>query len=259
VQGGKGSDLFSVDHLNALRLAELEKIAPHLSPASRILEIGAGTGEQAADLSRRGFDVTAIELADSAYAAQRVYPIADYNGTQIPFPDASFDIVFSSNVLEHVGDLTTMHAEIKRVLKPGGVCIHVLPTPAWRFWTIVASYPMLLVYFWYAMCSILPGSRHRNPRQAWYEVVRQIAVVFIQPRHGERGNGISELWLFHPRWWRKNFRDNGFELIGDEPLNLFYTGYLLFGRRLGFGARKALAGYLGSACHLYRLKPNTSS
>jgi protein-L-isoaspartate O-methyltransferase len=72
--------LLSVDHLNGLRLAEIEKIAPHLSPASRILEIGAGTGEQAADLSRRGFDVSAIEIADSAYSAQRVYPITDYNG-----------------------------------------------------------------------------------------------------------------------------------------------------------------------------------
>ena len=68
------------------------------------------------------------------------FPIKDYDGRTIPLPDASVDVVFSSNVLEHVPDLSRMHAEIRRVLAPGGICIHVVPTHTWRLWTTLTSY-----------------------------------------------------------------------------------------------------------------------
>jgi ubiquinone/menaquinone biosynthesis C-methylase UbiE len=99
-------------------VAELEKIASLFPAGARVLEIGAGTGKQALELQRRSFEVSAIELADSNYAANRVFPIKDYDGRSIPLPDASVDVVFSSNVLEHVPDLSRMHAEIRRVLAP---------------------------------------------------------------------------------------------------------------------------------------------
>ena len=122
----------SLEHLDAIRAAEIARIVPFFSPGARILEIGAGTGKQALELKRRGFEVTAIEIAESGYAAHRVFPIKDYDGRTIPMPDASVDIVFSSNVLEHVPDLARMHSEARRVLAPGGYCIHVLPTHTWR-------------------------------------------------------------------------------------------------------------------------------
>jgi ubiquinone/menaquinone biosynthesis C-methylase UbiE len=125
--------VFSLDHLDAIRGAELDTIASLFPIGVRILEIGAGTGKQALELQRRGFEVTAIEVADSNYAAHRVFPIKDYDGRTIPMGDGSVDLVFSSNVLEHVEDLSRMHAEIRRVLAPGGACIHVLPTHTWRF------------------------------------------------------------------------------------------------------------------------------
>jgi len=88
----------SLDHLDAIRVAEIEKIASFFPAGARILEIGAGTSTQALELQRRGFEVIAIEIADSTYAAQRVFPIRDYAGRTIPLPDASVDVVFSSNV-----------------------------------------------------------------------------------------------------------------------------------------------------------------
>lgn len=106
---------FSIDQLNVIRTAEIAEIAPHLPPRARVLEIGAGTGLQALELQRRGFDVAAIELADSAYAGARVFPVTDYDGLHVPFAAQSFDIVFSSNALEHVHDLGGLHAEIRRV------------------------------------------------------------------------------------------------------------------------------------------------
>ena len=158
--------MFSYEHLDALRAAEIDKVVPFVPLGAHILEVGAGTGKQSLELLRRGFDVTAIEIADSSYAAHRVFPIIDYDGITIPLPDASVDVVFSSNVLEHVPDLARMHAEIRRVLKPGGQCIHVLPTHGWRFWTTLACVPDAVVSLAAAVPQLVPRARQRRTRTA---------------------------------------------------------------------------------------------
>lgn len=248
--------MFSIKQLSVIRAAEIAEIAPHIPVRARILEIGAGTGQQALDIQRRGFDVNAIEVADSAYASARVFPIIDYDGVHIPFPNGNFDVVFSSNALEHVPNLTGLHAEIRRVLKPDGIAIHVLPTHAWRFWSIFSSFVSAPAYLGAALRRMLPGSRdQRSVRQAWYEAVRACGAAVLQPRHGERGIGLAELWLFHPRWWRRNFESNGFVLLYDKPMGLFYTGSMVFGARLSLERRARLARTLGSSCHLYVMRP----
>lgn len=248
--------MFSVEYLNILRAAEIAAIAPHLPSGARILEIGAGTGLQALELQRRGFDVTAIEVADSAYASARVFPVIDYDGIHIPFGTQRFDAVFSSNALEHVRDLEGLHAEIRRVLKTDGIAIHVLPTHAWRFWSILSSYGNALAYTGSAVRRSMPHSRDpRSLSRAWYQAVRACGAAVLQPRHGERGIGFAELWLFHPRWWRKNFEQNGFVLLDDKPMGLFYTGSMVLGARLSMERRARLAKILGSSCHLYIMRP----
>ncbi len=239
--------MFSLEYLDCLRSSEIEVIINRLPAGDiRILEIGAGTGRQAAEIRKRGFEVEAIEIPDSNYKEERVFPIMDYDGVTIPFPDASFDVVFSSNVLEHVRDLEKMHAEIRRVLKPGGYCLHILPTHAWRIWTTLASIPdgFLRVA---AM-----GTQLRNPK-SWPKALWRMGSFVWQRRHGERGNPFTEVFYFHPSWWRRNFRENGFTLNHDAPVGLFYTGHMVGGSALSIANRQALSHYLGSACHLYDL------
>lgn len=245
--------MLSPEHLNLLRRAELETVLPKLRPHARVLEIGAGTGQQALELSRRGFDVAAVDLPGSTYAAERVFPIVDYDGARLPFADASFDAVFSSNVLEHIRDLAGMHREVRRVLKPGGTCVHILPTHAWRFWTMVSSFPNAAVYLWRAVKATVTPAQAGKARRAWREALGQTAQL-RQPRHGERGIGLLELWLFHPRWWRCHFAAHGFALAGDEPVGIFYTGHMLMWSRWGIAERRRLAWWLGSGSHLYVLE-----
>src|SRR3954453_410303 len=151
--------MFSIDHLNRLRRAEIEFLVSHLFEGARILEIGAGTGQQASDLATRGFDVVAIEKNDSQYASHRLFPIVNYNGRNIPFDNNSFDIVFSSNVLEHVEDLAQLNKEIRRVLKPDGDAVHIMPTHSWRFWTTLAALPVALQYAWNLRREMAPRRR----------------------------------------------------------------------------------------------------
>ena len=191
----------------------------------------------------------------------RVFPIEDYDGRTIPLPDASVDVVLSSNVLEHVADLSRMHAEIRRVLAPGGICIHVLPTHTWRFWTTLTSYLEAISFSAIggaatrATCACRGASELQRLGEAWYRTARHAVGLCLPRRHGERGNVIAELWLFHPRWWRRNFRDNGFAVVAEPPMGLFYTGEVLLGVRLGIAKRARLARVLGSSCHLFKLVP----
>ena len=76
---------------------------------------------------------------------------------------------------------------------------------------------------------------------------------FFPTRHGEAGNAVSELWLFHPRRWRRHFRASGFDIVRDEPMGLYYTGHLVLGDRRSLAQRRQMADRYGSACHLFVL------
>lgn len=242
--------MFNLDALEMMRTVEIDRIVAYFPPGARVLEIGAGTGQQAAAISRRGFSIEAIELPSSRYGAVRDFPITDYDGRHIPFPDASFDVVFSSNVLEHVPDLAQLNAEIRRVLKPDGLCIHVMPTHGWRFWTTLTSLPACLQYVLAPPKSALPQDADAaRPSSRFQQLRRHFG------RHGAHGNVAAELWLFHPARWRQVFKAYGYEIVADRPIGIFYTGNTIFGKTVPIAWRERLARFLGSACHIYVVKP----
>ena len=252
--------MFSIVHLNTLRGAEVERVVAWFAPGARVLELGAGTGQQSRALAARGFAVEAIELAESNYAGDRLFPITDYDGRHIPFPDRSFDVVYSSNVLEHVPDLAQIHKEIRRVLRSDGRVVHVLPTHAWRFWTTISAFPTGVQCAAASSSQLRPHwppsiSEARRLLGAGLQAGRHLGSAFRQRRHGERGNLLTETWLFLPELWRRNFRRNGFEVLRDEPMGLFYTGNMTFGARWSLAKRARLARVLGSACHIFELQP----
>lgn len=228
--------MFSVEHLNDIRMLELESVLPHLPQRGRILEIGAGTGKQALALSELGLEVSAIDIPSSDYAEHRLFPVQDYDGRTIPFEDGSFDVVYSSNTLEHVEDLTRMHSEIARVLKPGGKSIHIMPSHGWRAWTTLTA-PLSAV-----QCAV---------RGRLVMAAKILGGALLLMPHGERGNAISELRLFRPGWWERNFEANGFTIVECRPVELFYTGCMVLGKHMTFARRRALSRVLGSASYLF--------
>lgn len=250
--------MFSIDFLHEIRAHELAWIVRHLPPDSRILEIGGGTGAQARELTERGFDVVSIDLPASTYSEARVFPIIEYDGRRLPFRSEVFDVMLSSNVLEHVKDLQSMFAEFDRVLKPDGYCIHVMPTGAWRWWTNVASYVEACQRLCPVVPRLLPRGLSRghlgNVRHALRDLAGLFRAYAVPPRHGDVGNAFTEIYTFSRRWWLKELARSGFTIELAEPMGLFYTGHMVFGAKLSLARRQRLSGILGSACVLYKFK-----
>lgn len=67
-----------------------------------------------------------MDIADSQEVGQRRRDDASFvtfDGRLLPFPDESFDVVYSSQVLEHVREPSIQFSEIARVLRPGGTFV----------------------------------------------------------------------------------------------------------------------------------------
>lgn len=241
-----------LDYLHALRLRELETWLARL-PAGKnlsLLEIGAGTGAQAAALTAHFGTVTAVDMAGTSYATARVFPVQDYDGRRLPFADASFDIVYSSHLLEHVPDLVALSGEIRRVLRPGGMAIHVVPTPAWRIWTSVTHYLSLPS----VVLSRAGGRTDGATPGAGKSLAANILSLLFAPAHGARAGRLTEAWYFRSAWWRRQFHRTGWRVTDEFPLRLFYTGNIIFGSRLSLAARQRLAQLLGSASRCFVLR-----
>jgi SAM-dependent methyltransferase len=102
---------------------------------ARILDAGCGTGGNWAMLSRFGrvAGVDVAELALDAARARGIESVARASVAQLPFGEASFDLVTSFEVLYHsaVGDDVAALAELRRVLRPGGWLLLRLPAFEW--------------------------------------------------------------------------------------------------------------------------------
>lgn len=160
-------------------LTERLKLEPQ---TLRALDIGCGGGLLAEEFARLGCQVTGIDpsapsiATARAHASQSGLAIAYLVGVgeQVPFADASFDLVYCCDVLEHVSDLERVMAETARVLKPGGVyCFDTVNR------TLFSKLVTIKLFQEWRATAFLPPNLH-----AWEQYITPTELKRLLARHG---------------------------------------------------------------------------
>jgi 2-polyprenyl-3-methyl-5-hydroxy-6-metoxy-1,4-benzoquinol methylase len=105
----------------------------HVPAGARVLDVGCGEGRFAAVLARAQAEVVGIDVAAEPLRRARLrHPELDLRQLPVqgawPLQDASFDVVWAGEVIEHVADTAGWLSELRRVLRSGGVLL--LSTPS---------------------------------------------------------------------------------------------------------------------------------
>ena len=209
-------------YLNQLRSLEAKNCIQFFTVNGNLLDFGSGTGAQAKFFSELGYKVSALDIENSHYSSEHIFNVEFYDGLNIPFEENVFDIVFSSNVFEHIYDIEHILNELSRISKNKSKMILLMPTPTWRMFTILTD----LLKKWH-----------------------------VGKPHGEHSkNTIHEIFVFSSIWWKNKLSHSNWDLINVSKNKLFYTGNNIFGFKLNFKIRTILSKFLGSSCNVYVLE-----
>ena len=144
-------------------------IADHLHPGGTFLDIGCGDRDQAAAAEHYGLQYVGVD--DSSHRADI---LADAH--TLPFADASFDIVFSYAVLEHLYNPFLAVREMARVMNPGGVLVT----------TVSQGEPFHESYFHHTAYGVLAVTEQAglNVTRLWnsYDTLHGLAVMGRYPK-----------------------------------------------------------------------------
>lgn len=112
------------------RAIVLDMLARYAPGADRVLDFGCGSGLTVDTLSLAGYSASGVDFSREAIdfgAKKGIGGLSVVSGERLPFAADSFDAVLCMDVLEHLADETTALAEMRRVLKPGGILLIMVP------------------------------------------------------------------------------------------------------------------------------------
>ena len=134
-----------------------------------VLEIGTGAGSDFSNWVAAGATATGIDLTTAAIEHTQAHlksrgldgkasELRQANAESLPFPDESFDLVYSWGVLHHTPQTDKALAEVLRVLRPNGrMKIMVYSKNSWSAWMM------------WAIHGLLKGKPLKSPRACVFE------------------------------------------------------------------------------------------
>lgn len=207
----------------------------------RVLEIGVGLGSDHELLAAHGAELSGIDLTERAVArtSERLRNVGFRSDLRVgdaenlPYPDCSFDMVYSWGVIHHTPDTTRAAREILRVLSPGGqfkVMIYnkwcLIGLMLWTRYALLKGRPFTSLSEIYSKHLESPGTKAYTPAEAaqlFAGADVKTAVVLthgdlLESSAGQRHRGLAltfakALW---PRWLlRRVARNYGLFLLID--------------------------------------------
>jgi 2-polyprenyl-6-hydroxyphenyl methylase / 3-demethylubiquinone-9 3-methyltransferase len=189
--------------MNPARFSYLrDAVAAHgLDPhGATALDVGCGGGLLAEEVARLGFRVTGVDPSGPSLAAAREHAKAggldieylEGVGEALPVADATFDLVYCCDVLEHVDDVPAVLREIRRALKPGGLFVYdtINRTPLSKLFVIK------LFQDWEFTRVVEPGLHDHAMFIKPREMARHLQAAGLEPKRTEGLSGAANPLVF---------------------------------------------------------------
>ncbi len=230
-----------------------------LTPDTLVLDAGAGFGRHAFEVARRGARVVALDYETGEVAStrdtfaamveageiagDRVAGVLRGDATALPFDDATFDVVITSEVLEHIPDDVTAIAELTRVLRPGGRLVATVPSwfPEVVNWKLSDEYHAPAV----------PGGHVRI--YARTELAAKLRAAGLDVDGSHRAHGLHT-----PYWWLRcavGPHDEQHALVA--RYRRFLEWDIVSQPRTTRVAERVLGPLMGKSTVFYATKPDT--
>lgn len=225
---------------------------------ARLLDFGCGAGNLVRAALARGIDAygcdidfsrkwtTEAELAD-LLSTGRVRQIEGANENEspetgepyrLPFDDGFFDVIISDTVLEHVRNYPEMISEFSRVLKPGGLMMHIFPA---RFRLVEPHVFVPLASFftprWWLRAWAALGVRNEYQRHFTARETAEFNEGWLR-KHTNYMTVAELRRLFEPAF-ALSFAENEFMQMSRARLVVFPWFYRAFFSRVMLGVRAA--------------------
>lgn len=192
-----------------------------LTRESKILDFGCGAGATVYAFRDEGFDARGFDIHDylklripedrqffdiaAAATNDKANYTVDWDDFRLPYPDETFDFIFSVTVMEHVQNHDAVLRELHRVTKHNGVNIHYFPPK----WSLLEQH--IFVPFggaishpaWYRLWATL-GIRNQDQRQRGADVKETVALNVNYAATGLNYLPNSELHAIARRYFAKS-------------------------------------------------------
>ena len=219
-----------------------------------ILEIGGRDGFQANIISKKGYNVTSIDINP---IFPQFYPVQNGTINQLNFKENSFDIIYSSNMLQEIQHIEESFIEMKRVLKKDGIIIHIVPSSWWSLITNFWHYCLIPKYLIKSnrVKKIFNSNLYKSKVEQNTNIkssTKNLKRLFFHPL-GANTSFIHEILYFSKIYWIRLFKKNGFNMVEDKNCPYFYSAYSIF-RFKFLKFRKFLASIGITSCYCFIMK-----
>lgn len=219
------------------------------------LELGAGDGFQSALLAKYVSRLTSTDYNPGVLKLKRSesveYRVCDAEKVGEAFRENEFDLVFSSNLLEHLPDPQQALGGIHKVLKVDGITIHVMPSQFWKLSHVGLYTANRLVGFVERrvqefglgrqvtkegrVFSFENNPKTQKPKRSF------LSSLLVPVPHGVSPTNIQEFEAFRRSRWEQEFARANFELVA------VMKGPVSSGYGFGFDTIRRLLERLGFA------------
>jgi SAM-dependent methyltransferase len=210
-------------HLHGIRTREIELIFSRCPPRTfrTGLELGAGDGFQSELLTRYVAHLTSTDydpaIRSRPPSSSITYDVGDAEEVDKAFPACHFDLVFSSNLLEHVPDPVKALTAVAAVLKDEGITIHVIPNVFWKASSVALYIPyrFATVLERATRAAAVKMGEHRSMNNPKTAAPRRsfLARQILPDPHGVSATNLDEFRALKLSRWRDVFDRAGLRVI----------------------------------------------